>query len=429
MFPALPSLLALYFAVTPAPQRYALPAAPGDWPGWRGPSRDNLSRETGLLASWPKGGPTLLWKAKDLGVGYSTPALVGGIIYLLGTEDKDQECLIALSGKDGTRLWSTNLGKTTSAGGYHGPRSTPTVDGGMLYLMTSSGVLVAADAKSGEPRWKKDTKSEFGGRSGGWAYTESPLIDGDRVLCTPGADKATMVAFDKRTGELVWKADLSQLNMEGGKKKRSYTTAAYSSIVVAELAGQKQYVQFLSGGVVGVDAVSGQLLWNYDHPANKTANISTPVVANDAVFAASAYNTGGGLARIVRKDGKLEAEEAYFLDQMQNHHGGMVLLNGYLYGTNGNSLLCINLESGKVAWQNKSVGKGSVVYADGHLYVRSERGPIALVEANPSSYVETGRFDQPERSKLSAWPHPVIAAGCLYIRDQDLLFCYDVKGK
>jgi outer membrane protein assembly factor BamB len=299
------------------------------------------------------------------------------------------------------------------------------VDGDRVYVIGSRGRLVCADAAKGEVVWQKELTKDFGGKPGGWAYTESPLIDGDVLVCTPGGSEAPLVALKKATGDVVWKAEIKGLQ----GKKRDYNTAGYSSVIVARSGGVKQYVQFLSGGVVGVDAKTGKLLWHYDEPANGTANISTPIFRDDAVFAASAYNTGGGRARIVRSGDGFRAEEDYFLKELQNHHGGLVLVGDYLYGTGGGELFCVNFKTGKVAWKNKSVGKGSVVYADGRLYVRSERGPVALVEANPEKYVETGRFDQPDRSGQNAWPHPVVAGAKLYLHDQDVLLCYDVKAK
>ena len=205
--------------------------------------------------------------------------------------------------------------------------------------------------------------------------------------------------------------------------------AGYSSVIAADVHGQRQYIQFLGRGVVGVAADDGRYLWRYDKPANGTANISTPVYHDGAVFAASAYGKGGGLARLTRDGDRVQAEEVYFNKKMQNHHGGMVLVGDHVYGTNGSSLLCVNFKTGKIAWQDRCVGKGSVAYADGHLYVRSESGPAALVEATPEGYKEKGRFNQPERSSQRAWPHPVIAGGKLYLRDWDRLFCYDIKGQ
>jgi len=409
------------FMVWPWAATAQVPTAPGDWPAWRGPYRTDISPETGLLTEWPKEGPKLLWKIEGLGDGYSTPSLAQGKIFLLGTVDKEEH-IIALDRKDGQKVWSTPIG--AMAGGYPGPRSTPTVDGERLYAISSDGKLACLTTATGALQWKKDLKKDFDGKAGGWAYAESPLIDGARVVCTPGGDKATLVGLNKLTGEPEWQAAVS---LEGNGKK-SFNVAAYSSIIVANHGGVKQYVQFLNGGVVGVSATDGTLLWHYDKPANGTANCSTPLFQDGAVFAASAYGTGGGRADIKVADGKFTAEEAYFVKEIQNHHGGLILLNGHVYGTGGGTLLCIDFATGKTVWNERGVGKGSICYADGHLYVRSERGPIALVEATPNGYKEMGRFEQPDRSKQNAWAHPVVAGGKLYIRDWDILLCYDVKA-
>lgn len=416
--------------VVAAPLPAQLPEKPGDWPAWRGPNRDGLSKERGLLASWPEAGPTLLWKIDGLGDGFSTPSIAEGRVFLMGTKGtgdakgkgKD-EYLIALRERDGARLWETLVGKMS--GGHPGPRSTPTVDGDRIYVMSSDGKLLCADLATGKPHWKKDLRAELGGKPGGWAYTESPLIDGDTLICTPGGERATLTALDKHSGAIRWLGPVVALEAE----KRPYHTAGYASVVAANIHGMRQYVQFLSGGVVGLESKTGKLLWHYDKPANSTANISTPLWQGNRLFAASGYGTGGGQVEIVKKGDEFEAVEKYFVKNMQNHHGGMILVDGHFYGTNGNALLCVDWLTGDVKWQNRSVGKGSVAYADGHLYVRSEKGPVALVEATPKSYREKGRFEQPDRSDLKAWAHPVVAGGRLYLRDWDALLCYDVKSK
>ena len=435
-------LPAVYLACGP------LVAWADDWPQWRGPDRTGLSNETGLLKEWPEGGPRQAWKITGLGEGYATPSVSGGRIYLLGTVGND-EYLICLDESDGSKVWTVKVGQ--KMGDRPGPRSTPTIDDGHAYVVSSNGNLVCVAIDKGTVKWQKSYAKDFGGQAGSWAYAESPLVDGDVVIGTPGAKSsekpgtktAALVALRKRTGEVVWTTDVGGLNrkpaaepkkvdpMRKGRNRpgRNYAVAGYSSVVKADIGGVKQYVQFLDGGVVGVNARDGKLLWHYDEPANTTANISTPIVRGDLVFAASGYGTGGGQARIVKKGTGFEADQQYFVRQMQNHHGGMVLVGDHLYGTGGGTLLCVNFKTGDVAWNERSVGKGSVTYADGHLYVRGENGKLALVEANPEKYVEKGRFDQPDRSEKPAWPHPVVANGKLYVRDWDALFCYDVKGR
>src|SRR5262245_59216974 len=411
-------LLALF-----SPSAYCqLKAVPGDWPAWRGPDRTGLSAETGLLKQWPKDGPQLLWKITGLGDGFSTPSVASGRLYLMGTKDKT-EMLRVLDARDGKEAWAIEVG--SMVGGHPGPRCTPTIDGDVVYALSSDGKLICADRADGTVRWRKDFKKDFGGKVGGWAYSESPLIDGDVLICTPGGDTATIAALNKKTGDPIWKAAVQGLKV----KKRAYSTAGYSSVIVAEVAGMKQYIQFLDGGVVGVSAKDGSLLWHYDEPANGTANCSTPLYKDGAVFAASAYGTGGGKVRLTREGDKFQATQEYFVKPLQNHHGGMLLIGDHIYGTGGNTLMCVDFKTGKIVWQERSVGKGSVAFADGHLYVRSEKGPVALVEATPAGYKEKGRFDQPDRSAKEAWAHPVIAGGRLYLRDWDILLCYSIKDR
>lgn len=397
---------------------HAGPPAKFDWPSWQGPNRDGISRETDLLPSWPKGGPTLLWKINGIGASYSTPSIANGRVFLMGARDKI-EYLYARNETDGKSLWQCALGpERHNGGGYPGPRCTPTVEGDRVYALGLAGDLVCVDAKKGEILWRRDLRKEYNGTPGDWGYTESPLIDGDKILVTPGGKKATLVALKKTTGDLVWTAQVPQGDAAG-----------YSSIIPATLYSTRQYIQFMQKGVVSIEANTGRYLWRYNTPANGTANISTPIARDNQVFAASAYGKGGGLAKITREAGKWTATEVYFTRDMQNHHGGMILLNGYLYGNNGGSLACLEFKTGKVKWQSSVPGKGSIAYADGCLYYRNEgkKGTVYLIEANPDKFVERSRFDQPERSSKNAWAHPVIANGRLYLADQDLLLCYDVK--
>ena len=391
--------------------------APGEWPQWRGPNRDNVSAETGLLKRWPDDGPPLAWKAGGIGEGYSSVSVAGGRIFTMG-DGPDSSYVHALELDGGKKIWSAKVGRT--GGNYEGTRSTPTVDGDRVYALGQWGDLVCLDAATGREHWRKNLEKDFGGRMmSGWGYSESVLLDGERVVCTPGGGKGTLLALNKATGEPVWRTE-------------DFTDdAAYSSIVPATIGGVRQHVQLTGASVVGVAPDTGDVLWRAARQG-ETAVIPTPVVHDDHVFVTSGYNVGCNLFRVTRgPGGKFTAGQVYANKDMQNHHGGVVLVGGHVYGTSGNQLVCMNLMTGKVAWKDRSVGKGAVAYADGHLYVRSEggEGTVALVEATPKGYAEKSRFDQPDRSDKQSWPHPVIVGGKLYLRDQDVLLCYDVKAK
>jgi outer membrane protein assembly factor BamB len=397
----------------------APPPGSGDWPQWRGPDRTGISRDTGLLKSWPAEGPRLVWKAEGLGGGHSAPAIARGRIFGLSYRG-EEEYVWALDAANGKPVWATRIAAANYSIGrqaHAGSSSTPAVDGSRLYALGISGDLVCLQVTDGKLVWKKNLVSDFGGRVPNWGYSESPLVDGEKLIATPGGPDAPMVALNKATGDVIWKAQIP----EGDR-------AHYSSAIIADVGGQRQYIQFMGGGVVGITANDGKLLWRYQSPANRTANISTPLYKDQHVFAASGYNTGGGLAKLSNGDSGMSATEVYFTRRMKNHHGGMVLVGDHLYGFDDRTLTCLNWKTGDVAWSDRSVGKGSVIYADGHLYARGEAGPIALVEAVPTGYVEKGRFETPDRSRENAWAHPVITGGRLYLRDQDVLFCYDVKG-
>ncbi|HVC94606.1 MAG TPA: PQQ-binding-like beta-propeller repeat protein [Pirellulales bacterium] len=387
-----------------------------DWPAWRGADRTGISHETGLMTFWPEGGPKLLWKCSGLGEGYSTPSVAGKLIYGMGNAN-GQEWVFALDRtQSGKQVWATPLGSVRHDGqGYAGPRSTPTVDGGRVYTLGLAGDLVAVDAKNGNMIWRHDLKGEFGGSVGGWGYSESVLVDGPWVVCTPGGAQATMLALKKDDGTPVWQAKVGDV-------------ADYSSIIKIEVDGVKQYVQLTRQGVIGVNAANGEFLWRYDAPANGTANASTPVFGGADVFAASGYGNGGGLVHLTRSGNQFEAKEVYFTKKMKSQHGGMVLVDGYLYGSDDAVFTCLEFKTGEVQWTDRLPQKGSVVCADGMLFCRGEGGKVSLVRATPEKCELLGQFDEPERSGKATWPYPVVADGRLYLRDQDNLFCYDVRG-
>ncbi|HEY2585417.1 MAG TPA: PQQ-binding-like beta-propeller repeat protein [Tepidisphaeraceae bacterium] len=392
--------------------------SPNPWPQWQGPRRDNISTETGLLKQWPPGGPPLLWKAQGLGTGFSTVSIADGRIYTMG-DLQDASYLIALD-LDGKPVWKAKVGQTGGGQGYPGPRCEPTVAGDAVVALGQFGDLVCADAKSGAVRWHKNMKEDFDGQMmSGWGYAESPLVDGNNVICTPGGSKGTMIALDLKSGEPVWRC------------KEMTDPASYSSIVEATIRGRNQYIQLTGGHVFGVAADDGRLLWQAKREG-KTAVIPTPIVKDDEVFVTSGYNAGCNLFKITGSGDKLEAKEVYANKNMTNHHGGVVLVNGYIYGAKDPGILtCLDFQTGEIKWKDRSVGKGAVSYADGKLYLREENsGQMGLIDATPEGYHLISTFDQPDRDKkYKAWPHPVIANGRLYLRDQDVLLCYDIRQK
>jgi outer membrane protein assembly factor BamB len=428
---------ALYSAwVTLVVAAFSATPAPFDWPQWQGPDRNAISRETGLLRDWPKDGPPLAWQVKGLGGGDSAPSIAAGRIYGMSHRANDEggevQVVWALSESDGEEVWVTALGPAfpqRMPQGKEGPACTPTVDGERLYVLGLGGELACLQAKDGKLIWQRGLQRDFGGQVPTWSYRESPLIDGEKVICTPGGEDATLVALNKSTGQTIWKSQVP------GNPK-----AAYASAIAIDFEGQRQYVQLTQRALVGIAASDGKFLWRYDRAANSHGiNCSTPIHRDDLVFAASAYGAGGGLVKLSRAaDGGVEAEEVYFTKKMQNHHGGMILFDNHLYGANGGNeggaLACLEFRTGTVLWDERDnserrAPKGSLALADGLLYYRTESGTMLLIEPNPEEYVERGRFEQPDRSAKPAWAHPVIANGKLYVRDQDVLFCYDVKAQ
>lgn len=388
-----------------------------DWPQFRGPNRDDISTEKGLLKEWPKDGPPLAWTAKGLGGGYSTVSIVGDRIYTLGNKSRNISHVLALSRETGEVIWSSEVGQ---AGGSLG--CTPTVDGDRVYALGQEGDLVCLDAKDGKRVWHRNLIKEYGGVYGGWHYCESPLIDGDQLVITPGGTTATMLALNKKTGKEIWKCPLPLKHHQAG----------YSSIVIATVGGNRHYVQLLNGGVVGVSP-DGRFLWKYENLGPNTANIPTPVVVSDKIFAIAGYGKGAALLQLRAKGKDVEVKELYFSREMSNKHGGVVVVDGRVYGDSDDrgTPFCADLASGKILWRRKrDQGNGqssvSVTYAEGRLYFHYTNGVVALAEAGPEGYKELGSFRVPKPDR-HAWAHPVVAGGKLYLREGDLLYCYDIR--
>ena len=399
-----------------------------DWPGWRGADQSNISPDTGLLKSWPKGGPKLLWTYEDAGKGYSSHAVVDGKLYTLGARDS-QEMVICLDANSGNEIWSAEVEKDPEEG-YRtnwgtGPRSTPTVSDGHVYALGVTGDIVCLTADEGKRVWSRNLVKDFGGQVSKWGYSESPTVDGDKVLVTPGGRKGAIVALDKKTGSTKWQS------------RKLKDPAEYSSVVIAEVDGRKQYVQLFMKTLAGVNAESGNLLWTSEWSQGRTAVVPTPIYSDGHVFMTSGYNAGAKLVSITGED----VEVVWQNQEMINHHGGVVLVGDHVYGFSDQkkgNLMCMNFMTGEVAWMervDRELSKGSLHAADGMLYCMNENGGwVHLVEASPRGFKQKGKFQLPKETTLregtrgKIWSHPVVINGKLYLRDQDLIFCYDVKG-
>jgi len=421
----------------------AVPSLAADWPQWRGPNRDGKSAETGLLQEWPDGGPALAWKTEGVGSGFSSVSVADGRIYTMG-DLEDGQYVFALKEDGGEILWKTKVGPIHEDD-YGGSRCTPTTDGDRLFVTNTEGDVISLEAATGKEVWRVSMVEVYESYlmkamgSYDWRYTESPLVDGAKVIVTPGHIRAMMVALDKKTGKEIWKTQGGRIGPIGADG------AAYSSVVVTEIDGTRQYVQLVGRGVMGVNAETGEMLWSYNRVANDIANIPTSLVTGNYVFSSSGYGTGSALLKISKNkdfDENSEeeqeewlAEEVYFLEgnTMQNHHGGLILHEGFVYtgtGHNKGFPLAVKMESGDVAWgpiRNDGKDSAAITYADGRIYFRYQNGLMILVEANTKEYVEHGTFPIPD-SKKPSWSHPVVANGKLLLKEQGTLLAYDIKA-
>ncbi|HEY4313745.1 MAG TPA: PQQ-binding-like beta-propeller repeat protein [Pirellulales bacterium] len=403
-------------------------ASPGDsWPTFRGSTRSAAAPDTGLLTAWPEGGPKLLWKAAGAGRGYSSLAIAGGRIYTLGdapsTSEDPDEFLVCFDQTDGKPLWKAKTGAPWTEGKptWQSSRSTPTVDGDRVYVVTPHGVLVCCQT-DGHELWRKDLRKDFEGKKAdGWGYSESVLIDGDKLVCTPGGPTNTMVALDKMTGATRWTTSRAE---DRG--------AGHSSIVVANVGGTRVYVQDTGSGAMGVRAEDGKLLWTFDIDQT-TAVIPTPIVRDDLVFFVAGYGRGGALLKQVPgAAGEVSIEVVYPLKQeLGNKHGGVVLVGNYLFGDSEDRGIpwCADLLTGEVKWKSRGSGhdSASMAAADGHLYIHYADGTMTLVKASPEGFEEAGHFEVPGSGERPSWSHPVVLDGKLYVREGDVIVCYDLR--
>ena len=412
---AAPKILALVFTAVAVPQ-FSL-ANRFDWPQWRGPDRSDVSKETGLLKTWPPAGPNRLWVFENAGNGYSGPAIVDGKLFTLGTRD-GSEILLVLDANTGKELFATQIGPVLDNNWGDGPRGTPTVDGDRVFALSGTGHLVSVRISDGKVLWNVTMRS-LGGERPKWGYTESVLVDGKQVVCTPGGDKGTVAALDKDTGKLLWQS------------KQLTELAHYSSIIPATINGEPHYVQRTEQKVFGISPRDGKLLWDTSFPG-RTAVIPTPVVRDNLIYVTAGYGAG---CKLIKVEAGNKVTVVYENKVMKNHHGGVVLVGDYLYGYADPGWVCQNFMTGESVWNHRRFGKGAIGYADGMLYCLEESsGTVALVEASAKGWSEHGRFKLDPQSKIRSsqgriWTHPVVSNGKLYLRDQDLIYCYDIRGK
>ncbi len=384
-----------------------------NWPQWRGVNRDGHSPERGLLKSWPEGGPPVAWKSAGAGDGYSSFSVADGKLFTLGARG-DREFVIAFDVNTGKEVWSTPHGRRFGNDRGDGPRGTPTVENGRVYAYGASGDMSVLDAASGKVIWTVNVLQKFNGSNITWGLSESPLVLEDRVLINAGGSGASIVALRKTDGSVLWRSQDD--------------TAGYSSAVVHQLGNVRQAIFFTGNRALGVAVNDGRLLWSYSQVSNRTANIATPIVRGNRVFLSSDYGTGAALLELSPSNDGIAAKEVYFTKEMRNHHASSVLVGDYLYGFSSAILTAMRFDTGEVAWRDRSVGKGSVIFADDRLYLFSEGGVVGLAEASPTGYREHGRF-RITTGQLPTWAHPVVSSGKLFLRDQDTIYAYDVRSR
>lgn len=407
-------------------------ASAEDWLQWRGQDRANRSTETGLFESWGADGPELEWMAEGVGGGYASVSVMGRGIFTTGNTGGKQS-VVAIDGATGKVVWTQPITGKEPKHGYGGSRCTPTIDGDRLYAVSSDGRIVCLRVRDGSELWSRDFQDWDGKMMSGWGFSESPLVDGANVICTPGGQRGVVVALNKMTGKQVWAAVLNNTPADQGGPDLKQG-AGYASPVISNGGGVKQYIQLVGRGLIGIRASNGEVLWRYARVGNTTANIPTAIVDGDYVFTSTGYNTGSALLKLSSKGRRVGAEEIYWLEgrELQNKHGGMTLVDGHVYCGHGNGdgkPICIEMLTGKPAWgpvRAKGKGETSLIYADGHILYRRQDGTLILTEATPDEFKVISVFE-PAFQEKESWAHPVIANGRLYLREQDKLMCYRLK--
>ena len=413
--------LALVFTISMA----ALATAADSWPVFHGPDGSNKSPDTGLLQEWPEGGPELIWQTDGLGSGYSSVSVANGMIYTAGNidegseEEPEEKSIVTALDMDGNVVWRAENGEGWTES-FPGPRGTPTVDGDRVYHENPFGNVICLDAKSGKKIWGLNILDEFEGENIIWALSESLIIDGDNLICCPFGKKAGMVALDKRTGKVVWTS-------EGSEDK-----AGYGTPVLVEYGGIRMFLTMNQKAVVGVDADSGRLLFRHPHETKYDVNVLIPVFHDGQVFISSGYGSGSQMIKLTVDGNRVSAEQVWENKDFDNHHGGVILVDGYIYGTNmKGKWSCLDWKTGETKWSEKGIGKGSVTYADGLLYgfnEKEKKRTVGLIKPNPDAWEAVSEFQIPEGGKGNSWAHPVVIGGRLYLRHDDFLFVYNVKA-
>ena len=385
------------------------------WPQFHGPMRDNISTETGLLKKWPPNGPPLLWTAKGLGHGFSSVAIADGMIYTAGNIQTDT--VITALNSQGAILWQVKNGQAWT-GAHPGTRGTPTIDGDRLYHQNPHGSLVCVKARTGDTIWQCNMIEKFDSEIPRWALSESLLIDGDRLICCPGGPETCMIALDKTDGSVLWKAP------SVGE------VAGYASPTLLEHEGLRIITTLTAKSLIGVNADTGDLLWRIKHESPYDENIMMPIFHEGCVFISTPL-AGSVKWKLNVNNGRVSLEEMWRTQQLDNHHGGVILVNGNLHGAstvrNRHLLVCLDWQTGWTRYRNKGVGKVSLTYADGMLYTLSIDGVMGLVQPTPIGHKLLSRFRIPQGGKGKSWAHPVVCGGRLYLRHSDFLYAYRLR--